>query len=136
MAFTLTGHAQRRLSTDTLAWLTTVTAQGKPAPRPVWFLWDGSAIIVYSLTNAARLRNIDGNPQVTLHFNSNDSGGDIVVISGAAHRLTSFPAPSKVPAFVAKYDALVAALGEGWQWYDGNYAAALRITPERAWSID
>ena len=53
----------------------------KPAPRPVWFVWDGTAIVIYSMNEAARLRYIERNPQVTVHFNS-VGGGDILVISG------------------------------------------------------
>lgn len=133
MPFTLTKQAERRLAGEEVGWLTTVTPQGKPAPQPVWFLWDGSAITVYSLNNAARLRNIDANPQVTLHFNSNASGGDVLVIAGTAQRLAGAPAPSAVPALKAKYSARVAAMGQDWQWYDDNYAEAVRITPERSW---
>jgi len=132
MAFELTNQAERRLTTDEVGWLTTVTPDGKPAPRPVWFVWDGQAIVVYSMNGAARLRYIEHNPQVTLHFNS-AGGGDILVISGTAQRLPDAPKPSEFPGLLDKYGPLIERMGQAPQWYDDNYGEAILITPERTW---
>jgi PPOX class probable F420-dependent enzyme len=132
MAFELSEQVQRRLTDDEVAWLTTVTPDGKPAPRPVWLIWDRDSIIIYSMSNAARLRYIERNPQVTVNFNSN-GGGDIVVISGQAERLADAPLPSQFPGFLDKYGPVIARMGQTPQWYDDNYGVALRITPERSW---
>jgi PPOX class probable F420-dependent enzyme len=132
MAFELTKQVERRLAGDTIAWLTTVTPDGKPAPRPVWFVWDGTSIVIYSLNDAARLRYIEHNPQVTVHFNSN-GGGDIAVISGRAERLADAPPPSRFPGLLDKYKPFIKRMGQTPQWYDDNYGVALRVTPERYW---
>jgi PPOX class probable F420-dependent enzyme len=132
MAFELTEQVKRRLTTDEVAWLTTVTPAGKPAPRPVWFVWDGAAIVIYSMNGAARLTYIEHNPQVTVHFNSN-GGGDIVVISGRARIAPDAPPPSEFPGLLDKYGSLMQRMGETPEWYDNNYGVALRITPERSW---
>jgi PPOX class probable F420-dependent enzyme len=132
MAFELTEQVERRLTGDEIAWLTTVTPDGKPAPRPVWFVWDGAAIIIYSMNGAARLRYIEHNPQVTVHFNS-VGGGDVVVISGRAQRLVDAPSPSGFPGLLDKYGTLIEQMGETPEWYDDNYGVALRIFPERSW---
>jgi PPOX class probable F420-dependent enzyme len=132
MAFELTKQAERRLTTDEVAWLTTVTPDGKPAPRPVWFVWDGRAIVVYSMNGAARLRYIEHNPQVTLHFNS-VGGGDILVISGTAQRLPDAPKPSQFPGLLDKYGPLIERMGQPPRWYDDNYGEAILITPVRTW---
>jgi PPOX class probable F420-dependent enzyme len=134
MAFELTEQVKRRLTTDEVAWLTTVTPNGKPAPRPVWFIWDGSAIIIYSLNEAARLKYIAGNPQVTVHFDSN-SGGDIVVISGRAQVVPDAPPPSEFPGLLRKYESRIQRMGETPEWYDNNYGVAIRVTPERSWGF-
>jgi PPOX class probable F420-dependent enzyme len=132
MAFELTEQVKRRLTTDEVAWLTTVTPAGRPAPRPVWFVWDGAAIVIYSMNGAARLNYIKLNPQVTVHFNSN-GGGDIVVISGRAEIVPNATPPSEFPGLLDKYGALMQRMGETPEWYDNNYGVALRITPERSW---
>jgi PPOX class probable F420-dependent enzyme len=38
----------RRLEEERIIWLTTVDSNGNPQPRPVWFLWDGKTILVFS----------------------------------------------------------------------------------------
>ena len=135
MAFELTEQVERRLTGDEVAWLTTVTPEGKPAPRPVWFVWDGAAIVIYSMNGAARLRNIERNPQVTVHFNS-VGGGDILVISGRAEHPADAPPPSAFPGLLDKYGTLIEQMGETPEWYDDNYGVSLRIVPERSWGHD
>jgi PPOX class probable F420-dependent enzyme len=135
MAFELTERIERHLTGDLIAWLTTVTPAGRPAPRPVWFVWDGAAIVIYSLNQGAKLRHIQANDQVAVHFNSNADGGDIVVISGRAALVPGGPPPSQVPGLLDKYAAAIARMGQSAQWYDDEYGVALRVTPERAWTI-
>jgi PPOX class probable F420-dependent enzyme len=135
MAFELTERIERHLTGELIAWLTTVTPAGRPAPRPVWFVWDGAAIIIYSLNGGAKLRHIQANNQVAVHFNSAANGGDIVVISGRADLVPDAPAPSQFPGFMDKYAARIEQMGRAPQWYDDLYGVALRVTPERAWTI-
>jgi len=136
MAFEVSKQVERRLAGDEIAWLTTVTPDGKPAPRPVWFVWDGESIVIYSLNAAARLRYIDRNPNVTVHFNSGPGGGDIVVISGRAEHLADAPPPSRFPGLLDKYGPVIQGMGHTPQWYDDNYGVALRVTPERSWGFE
>jgi len=135
MAFELTERIERHLTGDLIAWLTTVTPAGRPAPRPVWFVWDGAAIVIYSLNRGAKLRHIQANDQVAVHFNSNADGGDIVVISGRAEFVPDAPPPSQFPGLLDKYAAAISRMGQTAQWYDDEYGVALRVTPEHAWTI-
>jgi PPOX class probable F420-dependent enzyme len=135
MAFELTQQIERHLVSDQLAWLTTVTPTGWPAPKPVWFVWDGTAITVYNLNTGAKLRHIAANDKVSLHFDSGPGGGDIVVISGRASLVPDAPAPSKFPGLLDKYTPALDAMRRDAQWYDDAYGAAIRIVPERAWAI-
>jgi PPOX class probable F420-dependent enzyme len=135
MAFELTERIERHLTGDLIAWLTTVTPAGRPAPRPVWFVWDGAVITVYSLNEGAKLRHIQANDQVAVHFNSSPDGGDVVVISGRAERVPDAPIPSAFPGFLGKYAAPITEMGQTPQWYDDAYGVALRITPQSAWTI-
>jgi PPOX class probable F420-dependent enzyme len=135
MAFELTERIERHLTGDLIAWLTTVTPAGWPAPRPVWFVWDGAAIIIYSLNQGAKLRHIQANDQVTVHFNSSADGGDIVVISGRAELVPGAPPPSQFPGLLDKYAAAISRMGQSPQWYDDEYGVALRVTPERVWTL-
>ena len=136
MAFELTERIERHLADDLIAWLTTVTPTGRPAPRPVWFVWDGAAIIIYSLNNGAKLRHIQANNQVAVHFNTTADGGDVVVISGRAELVPDAPAPTQFPGLLDKYAATIEQMGQTPQWYDDEYGVGLRVNPERAWTLD
>jgi PPOX class probable F420-dependent enzyme len=135
MAFELSNQMEEHLTADPIVWLTTVSPAGRPAPRPVWFVWDGAAITIYSLNNGAKLRHIEANDQVSVHFNSTRDGGDVVVIGGTASRVPDPPPPSEFPGLLDKYGPQIEQMGRTPQWYDDNYGAAIRVIPERAWTI-
>lgn len=64
-------RVERRLREERIAWLTTVRRDGTPQPLPVWFLWDGDTILIYSQPNQQKLRNIRHNPKVSLNLDGN-----------------------------------------------------------------
>ncbi|HEX3962900.1 MAG TPA: TIGR03667 family PPOX class F420-dependent oxidoreductase [Trebonia sp.] len=134
MAFELSGQIEKHLVNDQIVWLTTVTPTGRPAPRPVWFMWDGTTVTIYSMPSGAKLKHIAVNDQVSLHFNSTPGGGDVVVISGRAEVVEGAPLPSQVPAMLDKYRETIQAMGYTQEWYD-SYNTAIRVTPERAWTV-
>jgi PPOX class probable F420-dependent enzyme len=135
MGFELTEQIERHLISDQIAWLTTVTPSGRPAPRPVWFVWDGSEITVYSLNGSAKQRHIAANDKVSVNFDSGPGGGDVVVISARARLVPGAPPPSRFPGLLDKYLPAIEAMGSQPQWYDDNYSEAIRITPESAWTF-
>ncbi|HEY0814846.1 MAG TPA: pyridoxamine 5'-phosphate oxidase family protein, partial [Pseudonocardia sp.] len=71
----------RRLAEEPVAWLTVVDGAGAPQPAPVWFLWDGESVLIYSLATAKRLEHLRARPRVSLNLDGNGQGGDIVVLS-------------------------------------------------------
>lgn len=135
MSFELTEQIERHLIGNQTAWLTTVTPSGWPSPHLVWFIWDGDAITVYSVTDGAKVRHIEANGRVTVHFDSGPGGSDVVVISGRAARIPDPPPPSEYPGFLDKYQPRIDAMGQTVAWYDEGYRTALRIIPERARTI-
>ena len=75
----------QRLEHEIVIWLTTVSKDGTPQPNPVWFLWDGETILIYSQPDAAKVHNITRSPKVSLHFEGADVvGGDVIVLTGEA----------------------------------------------------
>ena len=97
--------AARRLRDETVVWLTTVTPSGAPLPRPVGFLWDGGATVFVYSQPGTRIRNIQRNPHVTLNFDGDGHGGDIVVLSGTAEVDESRPSAAENTVWIAKYAA-------------------------------
>ncbi len=119
----------RRLRDSVVAWLTTVTADGTPQPNPVWFLWDGSSFLIYSLSGAARLENIARSPRVSLNFDSDGRGGDIIVFTGNAQVAPDEPPADQNAAYLAKYRTAIDASFGGPAAFAARYSVPIRITP-------
>jgi hypothetical protein len=45
-------RALQRPEGETIVWLTIVAKGGSPFPKPVWFIWNGEAVLIYSQPNA------------------------------------------------------------------------------------
>ncbi|HMA34870.1 MAG TPA: TIGR03667 family PPOX class F420-dependent oxidoreductase [Chloroflexia bacterium] len=121
----------RRLQEEVVIWLTTTGGDGTPQPNPVWFLWDGTSLLIYSLPDAARLAHIARNPRVALHFDGNGQGGDIIVIAGEARISPDDPAADGNPAYCAKYATSIARSFGTPANFAAKYSTALRITPRK-----
>ena len=121
----------KRLAEDQIVWLTSVGADGTPQPNPVWFLWDGATLLIYSRPEAARLRHIVRDPRVSLNLNSDADGDDIVVITGMAAVAPDEPSASESAAFIEKYRTGIANLGMNPESFAAAYSVALRVTPEK-----
>jgi PPOX class probable F420-dependent enzyme len=125
------GEPDRRLETETIAWLTTVSGSGQPQSSPVWFLWDGSSLWLRSQEGAGKVRNIEANPSVSIHLADDGHGGSIVTVEGTAS-IEDEPA-ELVDRYMGKYgDAIRDALGSTPEQVARDYPVTIRITPTRA----
>lgn len=122
-------RVERRLREESIVWLTTVRRDGTPQPAPVWFLWDGESVLMYSQPNQQKQRNIERNPRVALHFDGDGHGGDIIVITGEAHVVPDAPPATDVPAYVAKYAESIKQIGMDAASFAKSYSVPIRITP-------
>jgi PPOX class probable F420-dependent enzyme len=130
----------RRLRDDPVIWLVTVRPDGAPVPSPVWFHWDGRRVLIYSQPDTPKLRNIRSNPQVALHFDSEDrtgrgghDGENIVIIFGSAQVDRDAPPGEKHAGFIAKYldSGRCAAWGVAFEELAREFSVAIRINPTR-----
>jgi PPOX class probable F420-dependent enzyme len=124
-------QAKHLLDSEYVIWLVTVGSDGTPQPRPVWFIWDNDAVLIYSKPSAAKLKHIASHPQVALHFNSDrEAGENILVLTGHAAVATGTPALN-VPAYMKKYKSGITGIGMTAQSFSDSYSVAIRIAPER-----
>ena len=122
----------RRLHDETVAWLTLVDPNGTPQPAPIWFLWDGETALIYSDKNARRLGHLRKNPKVALNFNSSETGGDIVVLTGEVVEDAAAPAVPDNRPYLAKYGRQMADdLKMTPEVFAETYNVPLRFTPRR-----
>lgn len=117
------------LENDHVVWLTTVSLDETPQPSPVWFLWDGESVLMYSQPGTPKLRNIGGRPRVSLNFNSTPSGGDVVILAGDASEDPAAPPAIDHPAYLEKYAGGIAEIGMTPEAFSQAYSVPVRIRP-------
>jgi len=123
--------ADERLRSEDIIWLTTVSPSGQPQSIPVWFLWDGETILIYSQPNQAKIRNIESNPKVALNLNSDERGGHVVRLQGTAEIDRTVGLATNVQAMIEKYDAAIKRIGYNAEQFAEGYSVAIRITPTK-----
>lgn len=127
------GQAVRKhLETQYAIWLTTVDSNLTPQPRPVWFIWEGDSVLVYSKPNAYKVAHIEKNSKVALNFNTEESGDQhVIVFTGEASFDRSCPPAHEVPAYLEKYKSGIIALGMTPEGFSEEYSRAIRIKPTK-----
>jgi len=123
-------RAKQRLDTESVIWLTTVDAKGTPQPRPVWFIWDGEALVIYSQAKAKKVQHIAKNPNVALHFDSGN-GEDIQVFLGVAEIVQNPTPANQNAAYMDRYRKGIHGLGFTEQSFAAEYSVEIRVKPSR-----
>lgn len=127
-------RALERLDAELIAWLTTINLDGQPQSSPIWFLWRGGQILIYSHIRAPRNANLEANPRVALNLNTDPVGGEVVTMEGDAGIDLDRPAASANLAYQARYQHLIEEYGWTWDWFAANYPVPIVITPTR-WRV-
>jgi PPOX class probable F420-dependent enzyme len=119
----------RRLEEELIIWLTSVDPDLTPQPSPVWFLWDGETVLIYSQPETPKLRNIGERPRVSLNFNCTESGGDVVILTGDAWVDAYTPPANDLPEFIEKYTEGLASIDMTPEAFAQSYSVAVRVRP-------
>ena len=122
-------RAHKRLFEEEILWLTTTDAQGIPQPRPVWFLWDGKTILIFSQPQAYKVAHIQNQGQVALNLNSTFTGGDVVVLLGEAQLLGTPVSQQDMDAYLKKYEQGLKGINMTEEDFQDSYHTAIRIKP-------
>lgn len=124
-------HVRSRLEGDVVLWLTTTRRDGSPVSRPVWFVWDGDAIVVYSRPAAHKVTHLRERPQASVHFEGGVEGDDVVVIDVRGEVLPDAVPPSQLGSYTSKYAGRIERLGLSRERYDALFTTQLRLIPLR-----
>ncbi len=128
-------HTAERLRKETILWLASVRADGRPHLAPVWFLWEGEAILIFSKPEQQKIRNIRQNPAVTLALDTADDGEDVLVLEGVAALVDEPDLTTALPAYASKYSARLAEMGWTGKSMAKQYSQAIRVTITRQVNI-
>ena len=123
-------RAQEHLEKDTVVWLTTVSPAGKPHAVPVWFWWDGRQFLIYSIPGQ-KIRDIESNPNVELHLNTDRGGDRVCRFEGRAEILKDHAPAYRVGKYIAKYRDRIKRYGWTPKGFSERYHIALRVKPTR-----
>ena len=119
-----------KLQREAIIWLATVGADRKPHVIPVWFWWDGRSFLIYSVPGR-KVRDIEGNPNVQLHLNTDRTGDKLVIIDGHAEILEDHPPAYRVGKYLAKYRERISGYGWTPKGFSEQYHVAIRVRPTR-----
>jgi PPOX class probable F420-dependent enzyme len=128
-------HVDERLRKNLIIWLSSVRPDGRPHLVPVWFLWDGKKILIFSQPNTQKIRNLQQNTNVILALDDTKDGEDVVMLEGMAEFLNDPAVNPTLPAYAAKYDSELKSMGYTAEAMAAEYAQAIRITPTRFLNI-
>jgi PPOX class probable F420-dependent enzyme len=121
----------RLLRSEPIVWMSTVRPDGVPHLIPIWFSWDGEAILVASKPAAQKVRNIRANPVVMLALGKPHEDFDVGLLEGRAE-LLDVPSSAVLPAsHLSKYRGAMAAIGLTPQEFLATYTQVIRIIPTR-----
>lgn len=124
-------HINERLRSEIMIWLSSVRPDGRPHLVPVWFLWDGETILIFSRPNTQKLRNLQHNQNVMLALDTARQGGDILMIEGKAEILKEPTSAFISSEYAEKYKERMARLHMKPEAMAQDYSVAIRITPTK-----
>src|SRR4249919_594020 len=124
-------RALERLGSELIGWLTTTNPDGQPQSSPIWFLWMGDEVLIYSGKRAPRNGNVPDRPLVSFNLNTDAVGGDVATMEGEAS-IDPYDVPAhENPPYIAKYRGLLDEYGWTAEYFAGEYPVAIRIRPTR-----
>jgi PPOX class probable F420-dependent enzyme len=131
MKIQLTPELEQCIADEHIAWLTTVRADGMPLPTPVWFIWHEDAFLIYSQPTALKLRNIRHNPNVSLHFNTDETGEKFTVFQAVARIDATACTSLEMSLYQTKYCDHITMIGYTPERLAHEFSVAVRVSPVR-----
>ena len=80
----MAGEVARKLLQRPLARLAYVARDGTPRVVPIGYTWDGSALIMCTTTNAAKVKALQVNPDVALTIDTDGFPPNVLLLRGKA----------------------------------------------------
>ena len=122
---------RRFLEEEPVVWLSTVRPDGDPHLVPIWFWWDGEALLVFSKPNAQKVRNLRVNRSVMLALGDADDDFDVGMVEGEAELLDAPARVEWLAGHLEKYEDRMAAIGLSGEEFAATYSQVIRIRPVR-----
>ena len=119
------------LEREAVVWLSSIRPDGRPHLAPLWFLWDGQSILVFSKPHAQKVRNLQADPRVMVAVGEPGVEFDVELIEAMAE-LPKTPTRRLLPeAFASKYAELAARAGVTFDRFAAVYSQPIWLRPTR-----
>ncbi|HKW21496.1 MAG TPA: pyridoxamine 5'-phosphate oxidase family protein [Ktedonobacterales bacterium] len=129
----LQAQTLERLESEEYGFLITVRPDGRPHAIPVCFLYENDSILIFSLPDSVKVRNIRANPHVSLALESFGFEDYFsVVVDGIAELVDEPSNWLRYPPYDAKYRKLsqrIFGADHVPEEYAAQFSQAIRITP-------
>ena len=124
-------RAESFLRVEPVVWLSTVCPDGQPHLVPIWFWWDGTALLIASKPTARKIANLRVNQSCMLAVGDAAADFDVALIEARAE-LTSLSTRALLDAgLFHKYRDKMLAIGLDRDDFEATYCQVIRITPSR-----
>ena len=119
------------LRTEEVLWLSTFGTDGFPGLVPIWFSWDGEAILLVSKPHAEKVADMRVEPRVMVALGDAEEDFDVGLIEARAE-LLDVPVDRFLPeSHWVKYAADLVSIGLTREEYVRTYSQAVRLVPVR-----
>ncbi|MEU3510654.1 pyridoxamine 5'-phosphate oxidase family protein [Streptomyces longwoodensis] len=133
------GEVDAFLTTQRTCRVATVSAGGAPHVSALWFLWDGTALWLYSVVRSRRWADLRRDPRVAIVVDTGEEYGQLrgVELSGTAEFVGEVPRTGELCAELDAVETLFARKNFGLDTipHDGRHAW-VRLRPEKVVSWD
>lgn len=127
------------LSRERTCRVATVSAGGRPHVSPLWFVWDGSSLWLYSIVSSQRWKDLVADPRLAAVVDAGEEYGELrgVELSGRVEIVGPVPrtGAEAAPELSAVEEQFFSKYFGGNVAHDGRHAW-LRLQPHRQFSWD
>lgn len=112
-------------------WLSSVRPDGRPHLIPIWFWWDGEAVLFASKPEACKIANLRANADCMLAIGDPEDDFDVALIEARADFVSMPTHELLASGLLAKYRDRMQAVGLTPATFAGTYSQVVRIVPTR-----
>jgi nitroimidazol reductase NimA-like FMN-containing flavoprotein (pyridoxamine 5'-phosphate oxidase superfamily) len=127
------------LTTQRSCRVATLSADGAPHVSPLWFVWDGTSMWLYSVVRSKRWADLRSDPRIAVVVDTGEEYDELrgVELSGVAEFVGEVPRTGELCAELDVAETLFARKNFGLEEmpHDGRHAW-IRLTPEKIVSWD
>lgn len=124
-------HADERLRAEHIVWLVSTRPDGRSHIVPVWFLWDGQSMLIFSQPKAQKLKNIRHNSFVCIALDDTKGGDEPIILEGTAEILPDGAESMQNAAYLAKYGEEIKQMGWDVEQTAAQFSTGIRFTPTK-----